>query len=63
MPESKTKHVPTPDFSLWQHDTVVKFATECYRKLQELTEANEQLRADLKDAMALVRKTNFGEGV
>ena len=68
---------PAPDFSSWQPETVVKFATDCYQKMAELNaenekckwansilaEANDQLRADLKDAMALVRKTNFGEGV
>lgn len=71
-----TEH-STPNFATWMPENVVKFATDCYKQNTELNaevkklrwsneiliESNEQLRADLKDAMALVRKTNFGEGV
>jgi hypothetical protein len=45
-----------PNFSTWQHDTLAKFAAECYAKLQAEQAANEQLRLDLKDAMRMARK-------
>jgi hypothetical protein len=51
-----TPHRETPDFASWQLDTLAKFATECYTRLQDEMAANEQLRRDLKDAMKLARK-------
>ena len=45
-----------PNFSTWQHDTLAKFASEVYAKLQAEQAANEQLRLDLKDAMRMARK-------
>lgn len=45
----------TPTFETWSRETVDKFAHESYQHMQRLTDACEQLRADLKDAMALVR--------
>lgn len=49
----------TPNFATWQHDTLARFATECYIRLQDEQEANEQLRMDLKDAMKLARIENM----
>ena len=46
----------TPNFASWQHDTLAKFATEVYIRLQNEQAANEQLRMDLKDAMKLAHK-------
>jgi hypothetical protein len=51
-----TKQRETPNFTIWQHDTLAKFATEVYIRLQNEQAANEQLRMDLKDAMKLAHK-------
>jgi hypothetical protein len=51
-----TKQRETPNFTTWQHDTLAKFATEVYIRLQDEQAANEQLRMDLKDAMKLAHK-------
>ena len=50
-----TQKRETPSFATWQHDTLAKFATEAYIRLQDEQQANEQLRLDLKDAMKLLR--------
>jgi len=52
-------HQDTPEFSTWQHDTLAKFARDCYTRLQDEQRANEQLRLDLKDAMKLARIQNM----
>jgi hypothetical protein len=54
-----TKQRETPNFGTWQHDTLAKFATEVYIRLQDEQAANEQLRLDLKDAMKLARIENM----
>ena len=51
-----TPHQETPDFASWQHDTLVKFATEVFIRLQNEQDANKQIRLDFKDAMKLARK-------
>jgi hypothetical protein len=51
----------SPNFSSWQHDTLVQFATDVYARLVAEQEANEQLRLDLKDAMKLARQINLRE--
>ena len=45
-----------PNCAIWQHNTLAKFAADCYAKLQAEQAANEQLRLDLKDAMRMARK-------
>jgi hypothetical protein len=55
------QHRETPDFASWEHDTLAKFATEVYIRLQDEQAANEQLRLDLKDAMKLARIQNMKE--
>jgi len=50
------QHRETPDFKTWQLDTLAKFATEVYIRLQDEQAANEQLRLDIKDAMKLAHK-------
>ena len=45
-----------PNFAAWNIDTLAACATDMYIRLQEMQEANEQLRLDLKDAMKLVRQ-------
>jgi len=49
----------TPLFATWRHETLAKFATEVYLKLQDEQAANQQLRLDLKDAMKLARIENM----
>jgi hypothetical protein len=44
-----------PNFATWDRNTLDNFAKDAYLQLLRLSEANEQLRQDLKDAMALVR--------
>lgn len=46
----------TPNFAAWDRDTLDRFAQDAYVQMRSLTEANEQLRNDLRDAMAMVRK-------
>lgn len=53
------QHRETPDFASWEHDTLAKFARDCYLRLQDEQAANEQLRLDLKDAMKLARIQNM----
>lgn len=48
--------IPHPDFPSWQRKTLDKFAQDAFRRMDELEEANEQLKQDLKDAMKLLRK-------
>jgi len=45
-----------PNFSAWERVTLDKFALDAYLRLQAQQEALEQLRQDLRDAMALLRK-------
>jgi hypothetical protein len=54
-----TNHRDIPNFAAWQHDTLAKFASEVYLRLQDEQAANEQLRLDLKDAMKLARIQNM----
>ena len=54
-----TPHQETPDFASWQHDTLVKFATEVLIRLQNEQDANKQIRLDFKDAMKLARTQNM----
>ena len=51
-----TKQRETPNFASWEHDTLAKFARDCYIRLQYEQEANEHLRRDVKDAMKLAHK-------
>ena len=55
------QHRETPNFASWEHDTLAKFARDCYTKLQDEQAANEQLKLDLKDAMKLARIQNMKE--
>jgi hypothetical protein len=50
------KIVNTPDFAVWQHETLAQFATEAYAKLQEQDDTIQQLQRDLKDAISAYRK-------
>ena len=45
-----------PNFASWERETLDKFATEAYLRLQWQEDALEQLRGDLKDAMKLLRR-------
>jgi hypothetical protein len=54
-----TKQRETPNFAAWRHDTLAKFASEVYTRLQEEQAANEQLRMDFKAAMQLARIQNM----
>jgi hypothetical protein len=50
------KQRETPEFASWEHNTLAKFARDCYIRLQDEQAANEQLRRDVKDAMKLAHK-------
>lgn len=45
-----------PDFKTWERQNLENLATDMYYRLQELADANEQLRLDLKAAMQELRK-------
>lgn len=44
-----------PHFAAWDRQTLDRFATEAYLRLQAQEDALEQLRGDLKDAMKMLR--------
>ncbi len=44
-----------PNFAAWDRQTLDKFALEVYLKLQQQQDQLEQLRGDLKDAIAAYR--------
>lgn len=48
-----------PNFAAWNHETLAKFASDSYLRMQAQQEAIEQLRGDLKDAMQLIRTSTF----
>ena len=50
----------TPTFSTWERQTLDKFALNAYLGLQEQQDQLEQLRLDLKDAIAAYRELNKG---
>ena len=50
-----------PNFAAWNVETLAKFATDAYKRMQEQQEAMEQLRNDLKTAMEIYRKLLIGE--
>jgi hypothetical protein len=45
-----------PNFAAWNHETLAKFASEAYQRMQEQQNAIEQYQGDLKDAMVQLRK-------
>ena len=52
-----------PNFSAWERLTLDRFALDAYIRLQQQQEALEQLRGDLRDAMALLRKRTCAAAV
>lgn len=52
-----------PNFAAWERSTLDKFALDAYLRLQSQQEALEQLRGDLRDAMALLRKCTCASAV
>ena len=52
----------TPTFSTWDRATLDKFALEAYLRLQQQQDQLEQLRGDLKDAIAAYRLRNLRDG-
>ena len=49
----------TPTFSTWERKNLDKFALEAYLRLQQQQDQLEQLRGDLKDAIAAYRSRNL----
>lgn len=47
---------PCPNFAAWSMENLVKFANESHLRMYEQDQAIEQLRADLRDAMRLLRE-------
>jgi hypothetical protein len=45
-----------PKFDRWEHPTLVAFAHDAYKKLQEQDDTIQQLQRDLKDAIAAYRQ-------
>ena len=50
----------TPTFATWERETLDKFALEAHLRLQQQQDQLEQLRLDLKDAIAAYRAINKG---
>ena len=45
-----------PNFPAWERQTLDQFAADAYIRMQQQSEAIEQLRQDLRDAMKMVRQ-------
>jgi uncharacterized protein YegP (UPF0339 family) len=45
-----------PNFAAWNHETLAKFASEAYLRMQEQQETIEQLQQNWKDAMQEIRR-------
>jgi hypothetical protein len=45
-----------PAFETWDHQTLIKFAQESYKKLQEQHDQIQQLQNDVKDALKAYRE-------
>ena len=45
-----------PAFETWDHQTLIKFAKESYKKLQEQHDQIQQLQNDVKDAIKAYRE-------
>jgi uncharacterized protein YegP (UPF0339 family) len=45
-----------PNFAAWNHETLAKFASDAYLRMQEQQEAIEQLQQNWKDAMQEIRR-------
>lgn len=52
---------PADEFETWNHKTLARFASDATWQMVQQSEAIEQLRADLRDAMELLRKHNAGK--
>ena len=50
----------TPTFNTWDRVVLDKFALEAYLRLRKQQDQLEQLRGDLKDAIAAYRALNKG---
>ena len=50
----------TPSFNTWERETLDKFALEAYLRMRKQEDQLEQLRGDLKDAIAAYRELNKG---
>jgi hypothetical protein len=50
-----------PNFASWNTETLAKFATDAYKRMQQQQDAMEQLRNDLKTAAEQLRKLLTGE--
>ena len=49
------------DFQRWSQENLANFAWDAYVKMKEQADVIEQLRQDFKDAMKLVRETNYNK--
>lgn len=45
-----------PAFEKWEHDNLVKFAQESYKKLQEQSDQIQRLQNDVKDSIKAYRE-------
>jgi len=45
-----------PNFAAWNHETLAKFASDAYLRMQEQQEVIEQLQQNWKDAMQEIRR-------
>ena len=45
-----------PAFETWNHENLVNFAQESYKKLQEQNDQIQQLQNDVKDAIKAYRE-------
>jgi len=44
-----------PNFAAWSHENLARFAEDAYWRMKEQSDAMQQSRRDLKDAMEIIR--------
>jgi hypothetical protein len=51
----RKRQIKMPKFDIWEHESLVNFAGECYVKLCEQDDIIQQLQCDLKTAIEAYR--------
>jgi hypothetical protein len=54
----RKRQIRMPKFDIWEYETLVDFAGECYVKLCEQDDYIQQLQCDLKTAIEAYRTLN-----
>ena len=58
----RKRQIQMPKFDIWERETLVDFAGECYVKLCEQDDCIQQLQCDLKTAIEAYRALTKEQG-